>query len=183
MPTTRAAPAAAGAAARCLTEVLPADALGLVLYQLPLAHDIAAVAPTCHALEDAAKLACKLRPFSGEVVTLSGHTRAVWCVTAAPDGRVITGSWDETVKVWRDGACERTIQAHTRRINAVAVLPGGARFVSFADDDTVKLWTLDGALERTFTMDSYACGLAALPDGVHFAVGLYNGDILSLIHI
>ena len=52
---------------------LPADALGLVLYQLTLAHDIAAVAPTCHALDDAAKLALKARPFSGEVVTLAGH--------------------------------------------------------------------------------------------------------------
>ena len=49
MPTTRAARRAA--AARLIE--LPADALGLVLYQLPLAHDIAAVAPTCRALDDA----------------------------------------------------------------------------------------------------------------------------------
>ena len=68
MPTTRAA-AARAAAARRLIE-LPADALGLVLYQLTLAHDIAAVAPTCHALSDAAKLALKLRPFSAEVVRI-----------------------------------------------------------------------------------------------------------------
>ena len=86
MPTTR----AARRAARCLTEVLPADALGLVLYQLPLAHDIAAVAPTCHVLCDAAKLARKLRPFSGEVVTLAGHANWVWCVAVAPDGRIVT---------------------------------------------------------------------------------------------
>ena len=33
---------------------LPADVLGLVLYQLPLAHDIAATALTCHTLHDAA---------------------------------------------------------------------------------------------------------------------------------
>ena len=74
MPTTRAArrAAAARAAERQLI-LLPADVLGLVLYQLPLAHDIAAVAPTCHALCDAAKLAMKARPFSGEVVTLAGH--------------------------------------------------------------------------------------------------------------
>ena len=87
MPTTR----AARRAARCLTEVLPADALGLVLYQLPLAHDIAAVEPTCHALDNAAKIALKLRPFSAEVVTLAGHTDAVWCVAATPDGDIITG--------------------------------------------------------------------------------------------
>ena len=36
----------------------------------------------------------------------------------------------QTVKVWRDGACERTIQAHMPKVRAVAVLPGGARFVS-----------------------------------------------------
>ena len=87
MPTTRAARRAA--AARQLIE-LPTDALGLVLYQLTLAHDIAAVAPTCHALCDAVKLAMKLRPFSGEVVTLAGQTECVNCVAAAPNGRVIT---------------------------------------------------------------------------------------------
>ena len=35
-------------------------------------------------------------------------------------------------------------------INAVAMLPGGARFLSGSDDYTAKLWTLDGALESTF---------------------------------
>ena len=107
MPTTRAARVAARRAARCLTEVLPADALGLVLYQLPLAHDIAAVAPTCHALCDAAKLAMKLRPFTSEVVTLARRT-GVLCVAAAPDGRVITGLTGGIVKVRRDGLHRRS---------------------------------------------------------------------------
>jgi len=183
MPTTRAARAAARAAARCLTEVLPADALSLVLYQLTLAHDIAAVAPTCHVLCDAAKLAMKLRPFSGEVVTL-GHTKTatqytflqseVYCVAAAPDGRVITGSADNAVKVWRDGACEHTIQAYAE-VNAVAVLSGGARFIS-CGDITAKLWTLDGALERTIAVGNNMLCAAALPDGVHFVVGLWDDD-------
>ena len=82
MPTTR----AARRAARCLTEVLPADALSLVLYQLPLAHDIAAVAPTCHVFDDAAKMA-KLRRLA--VATLP-HT-VWWGPAAVPDGRIITG--------------------------------------------------------------------------------------------
>jgi WD40 repeat protein len=134
MPTTR----AVRAAARCLAEVLPADALSLVLYQLTLAHDIAAVAPTCRLLCDAAKLALKLRPFSGEVVTLAGHVCEVNGLAAVPDGRIITGSGDYTVKVWRDGTCERTIQAHTGWVTAVAVLPGGARFVSGSLDCTTS---------------------------------------------
>ena len=52
------------------------------------------------------------------------------------------------------------------------MLPGGARFVSVSDDGTAKLWTLNGALERTFEVGSEVLCVAALPDGVHFVVGL-----------
>ena len=65
------APAARRAAAERLLIELPADVLGLVLYQLPLAHDIALSGLTCRALCEAAKLALKARPFSGEVVRLA----------------------------------------------------------------------------------------------------------------
>jgi WD40 repeat protein len=186
MPTTRARRAAARAVERRLLE-LPSDVLGLVLYQLPLAHDIARAGLTCRALCDAAKIALKLRPFSSKVVALRGHTSFVRSVAAAPDGRIITSSADCTVKVWRDGACERTIQAHTMDVNCVAVLPGGARFVSGADDGTAKLWTLDGALDRTFAMHtgSIVWSVAALPDGVHFVVGVGQepSSHVSLYHV
>ena len=173
MATTRAARAAARPAARQLIE-LPADALGLVLYQLTLAHDIAAVAPTCHVLCDAAKLAQKARPFSGEVVTLVGQgEHGVRCVAAVPDGRIIIGT-RSSVEIYRDGVCERTIQAHAVDVNALAVLSGGARFVSVSHEGIAKLWTLDGALERNFEMglDNNVLCVAAVPDGAHFVVGL-----------
>ena len=83
--------------------------------------------------------------------------------------------------MWRDGACERTIQAHTGIVYAVAVLPGGARFVSVSEDGTAKLWTLDGALERTFAVGDFVCCVAALPDGAHFVVGLYR--VFRLYHV
>ena len=176
MPTTR----AARRAARCLTDVLPADALGLVLYQLTLAHDIAAVAPTCRVVCDAAKLAMKLRPFSGEVVTLAGHTGTVRCV-AALAGHIITGSNDATLKIWRDGACAYTIQTQTGPIQSMAVLPGGARFVT-GSEGGANLWALDGTLERTFEVNGYVFSIAAMPDGVHFVVGITNGEV-RLYHV
>ena len=61
----------------------------------------------------------------------------------------------------------------------MAFLPGGTRFVSASDDCTAKLWTLDGALERTFVMgdeDNFALCVAALSDGVHFVVSVGGGD-------
>ena len=84
--------------------------------------------------------------------------------------------------MWRGGVCERAIEAHTGMVFAVAVLPGGARFFSGSHDGTVKLWTLDGALERTVDVDSPVYCVAALPDGVHFVVGLYNDEV-RLYHV
>ena len=170
MPTTRAARAAARAAAALELLGLPADVLGLVLYQLTLAHDIAEVAPTCRALCEAAKLALKLRPFSGKVETLGYHDRVLQAVAAAPDGRIITGSFDKTVKIWRDGKCVRTINAHTSLIWSVDALSDG-RFLTGSVDQTARLWQPDGTLERTFAIGKIVLCIAALPDGVHFALG------------
>ena len=109
---------------------LPADVVQHILGRLTLAHHIARIAPTCKVVSVAARNAMKVRKFSGEVVTLVGHN--VMSVAAAPDGRIVTGSSYKTLKVWRNGACERTIQAHIHEVTALAVLPGGARFVSAA---------------------------------------------------
>ena len=75
--------------AKLVTE-LPTDALSSVLNRLTIAHEIAAVAPTCRAFNLAVRHAIAARRFTGEVVTLQGHTQAVYAVAAAPDGRVIT---------------------------------------------------------------------------------------------
>ena len=67
--------------------------------------------------------------------------------------------------------------------DGAAVLPGGARFVSGSDDDTAKLWTLDGVLERTFEVGGTVRSVAALPDGVHFVVGLGHKGEVRLYHV
>ena len=82
---------------------LPTDAVSLVLVRLGRALDIARTAPTCRALRDAARVAEQAhRRVCFE------HDEGVYCVATAPDGRIITGSEDMTVRVWRNGACEST---------------------------------------------------------------------------
>ena len=71
---------------------------------------------------------------------------------AAPGKRVITGFGRPTVKVWRGGACERTIQAH--RLGPRWRWPGGR--ACQRRRRTAMLWTPDGALERTFEVGA-AC--------------------------
>ena len=195
--------------AELLTD-LPAELVEHIVIRLTLAHHIARAAPTCKVVNIAVRNVFKVRPCSGEVVTLrcptiavaddawiEAHVDRVSCA-AVPDGRIITGS-SRFVKIWRDGVCERTLEASSHDedfVMAVAVLPGGARFVSVADDGFAKLWTLDGVLERTIDMRRGASCVAALPDGVHFVVGtsgcetagavrLYNVDgtlVFTLVH-
>jgi WD40 repeat protein len=161
-------------------ELLPSDILILVLAQLRLVRDIKE-ARVCRALRDAAPAAERIhRRVCFE------HANRVERVAAVPDGRILTATNNNTVKVWReDGASARIIPAHTSAVNAVAVLPCGARFVSVSTDRTAQLWTLD-ALERTFNVGSSVMCVAALPDGVHFVVGLGvgpdNGEV-RLYHV
>jgi len=160
---------------------LPSDALSLVLAQLCLVRDIKRAKRTCRAFRDAAAEAERKH----RLVCFEGHKNEVLSVATSPDCRIITASRDMTINVWRDGACERTSQSHEHIVRAVAVLRGGARFVSGSPDGTVKLWSLDGVLERTFAVRSEALCVAALPDGVHFVVGLGvgNGGELRLYHV
>ena len=53
---------------------LPADVVEHIVVRLTLAHHIARIAPTCKVVSVAARNAIRVRQFSGEVMTLAGHT-------------------------------------------------------------------------------------------------------------
>ena len=83
-------------------------------------------------------------------VVISGHTHVVHALAALPDGRLLSGSEDRTLKVWdermlsvRGGAaadtCAATLVGHTGFVFALAVLPD-RRVVSGSYDGTVRVW-------------------------------------------
>ena len=178
---------------------LPADLLAHVLVRVPLAHDIGRAAKACRVLRSAARLAFVERYYSRAVVTLTGHNDDVaWCphhdvscVMATPDGRIFTGSLDMTIVMWSGSQWEHSTLVYDSRISTspfmgpehvhestwahrgpldgLALTPDGF-FLSGSADKTVKLWTLNGALERTFDVGSRAFRIAVMPDGVHFVV-------------
>ena len=80
------------------------------------------------------------------VATLTGHGSNVGCVAVLADGRFVTGSWDKTVKVWKESSpgsgvwsVEATLTGHSSYVYCVAVLADG-RFVTGSVDTTVKVW-------------------------------------------
>jgi hypothetical protein len=177
------------------TESLSDDALRLVIAELPN-RELGRLAMTCRKFRDLAQE--PIRERRRMCYEAEGECRCVVAVPDAADGRIVTASTRNELTVWmsrkgdtRDGACERTIQAHTDSISAVAVLPGAPlRVVSLGhshDVCEVKLWALDGAVEAE---RGYKCrcpvgvptSIAVLPDGTQVLVGRSSGhiDLVSL---
>ncbi|CAH8511329.1 unnamed protein product [Dicrocoelium dendriticum] len=55
--------------------------------------------------------------------TLIGHTDTVCALTVDPNGILVSGSWDKSVKVWRDRNCVGTIQGHQAAVWTVLLMP------------------------------------------------------------
>ena len=82
---------------------------------------------------------------------LQGHTKDIRAVAYTPDGRLISGGSDRTVRVWAPlaGTCLQTLKARTV-VYAVAVSPDG-KLLAFAGrqpasgpgPNTIKFWDLE----------------------------------------
>lgn len=78
---------------------------------------------------------------------VSGHTSWVRALLALPDGCLLSGSEDHTLKVWPalvDDAsaappCPTTLLGHTDSVHALVRLPNGS-IVSGSGDGTVRVW-------------------------------------------
>ena len=103
---------------------LPDDLLDRILKATGDVRAVARAGCACFQLRDIAfgrGIVAKMRG-----VPLEGHTDVVHCVTVTPDGRIISGSWDRTLKAWAPtgGECLRTIGGHAAIVLGVAhVMP------------------------------------------------------------
>ena len=75
------------------------------------------------------------------MATWTGHTDYVVCILQLADGRVATGSWDKSVKLWdaASGACVATWTGHTDNVRCIVQLADG-RVATGSEDKSVKLW-------------------------------------------
>eukprot|EP00814_Leptocylindrus_danicus_P019781 CAMPEP_0116027796 /NCGR_PEP_ID=MMETSP0321-20121206/14922_1 /TAXON_ID=163516 /ORGANISM="Leptocylindrus danicus var. danicus, Strain B650" /LENGTH=592 /DNA_ID=CAMNT_0003501379 /DNA_START=29 /DNA_END=1807 /DNA_ORIENTATION=- len=78
------------------------------------------------------------------VLTLSGHGDAIRSVVSLADGlRVVTGSYDHSVRVWdiQQKSCLMILD-HGAPVESLLVLPGAAGFVASAGGTAIKIWDL-----------------------------------------
>ncbi|OQX98545.1 MAG: hypothetical protein B6I24_04985 [Bacteroidetes bacterium 4572_128] len=110
------------------------------------------------------------------VRTLKGHTYRVNSVSFSPNGKyIISGSWDETLKLWQTESGEeiRTFKGYEYRVNAVDYSPDGEFVISGTSDNTFKLWRIQtGEIIRIFKgHKSNILALAFSPDGNYIVSG------------
>jgi WD40 repeat protein len=111
---------------------------------------------------------------------LQGHSHYIACVAVLPDDRIVSGSYDNTIKVWNSttGACELTLFGHSSYVYCLAVLPDG-RLVSGSWDTTLKIWNMTtGECEQTLSgHNSFVCWVVYLPDSKRIVSGDHKKSV------
>jgi WD40 repeat protein len=107
-------------------------------------------------------------PGGALVRILTGHSLGVTAIAVLPDGRVVSSSFDNTLRVWdlATGETTCTLKGHSNRVRAVALSPDG-RLVSASDDRTLRIWDLATG-ETTRILEGHSNWVRAvtvLPDG------------------
>lgn len=114
--------------------------------------------------------------------TLTAHSDWVSSLAITADGqRLVSGSFDKTVKIWRlqTGELLHTLSGHAKGVFSVATSPGGEILASGSWDETVKLWRIaDGTLLDTLTGHIGSVRSVAIsPDGQILASGSFDQTI------
>jgi len=103
---------------------------------------------------------------------LKGHTGIITQLAVLPHGRLASGAYDHTIKVWviSTGRCIYTLQGHISDITALCMLPNGD-LASASRDKTMRVWNLSTGqcirmrLRMRYTKEGYETALAMLPNG------------------
>jgi WD40 repeat protein len=100
----------------------------------------------------------------------------------SPDGKFILTIADNTIKIWSDeGKMLDMLTGHSDYVQSVSFSPNSTTIASSSRDKTVKVWNIDGTLQKTFDWDVHSVSFS--PDGklltvsdTHKTIKRWDGD-------
>ncbi len=118
---------------------------------------------------------------------LTGHSRDVTAIAFTSDGHFVSGSRDNTLRVWRQPQNEllRTLSNHTDVIHAIALRPERAEvplvLASSSADHTVRFWwPLRGRMLSFIKLPSPALDIAWTDDGATLLAACEDGHLREI---
>ncbi|NJN72186.1 MAG: WD40 repeat domain-containing protein [Limnothrix sp. RL_2_0] len=112
--------------------------------------------------------------------TFRDHQAAVYALAVTPEGRLLSGSHDQTIRQWnlKNGDLEQTAVDADDQIQAIACAPDGNIFLTGGTEGLVKFWRSDnhqpiGSLGND--QPEAIAAIAIRPDGEFFVSGGESG--------
>jgi WD40 repeat protein len=119
------------------------------------------------------------RPLAGTQDTaLKGHRGEICALSMLPDGRLASGSRDNTIKLWNihRGLCEATLEGHSELVMGFFHLPDG-RLGSYGNDGTIRAWNVEDGTHEVIRIGMGKIGSAiVLPHGRCAAACFFGCD-------
>ncbi len=115
-----------------------------------------------------------------KIQTIKVSSMYVTDIAFTDDGRLLTASRDDSIRVWtaRDFRLERSWSAAMIWINRIALSPDSRYVAAAGADGSVKMWALDGSNARTIVKHGRAASAVAFsPDGSFLFSGARDGLI------
>ena len=102
-----------------------------------------------------------------ESIILEGHADTVSCLAVLFDGRSVSRSYDNTVRIWDFSTGDKIILegVHTKEVACLPILSDD-QFTSGSDDKTIRIWDL--VMEDNIILENHTGwvrSLSVLSDG------------------
>jgi len=108
----------------------------------------------------------------GVIRSFATHMELVNCVATINPECFVTGSDDDTIKLWNvvTGKCITTYRGHVGNVNAVLPVDEGRRFLSASSDKHIRMWEIGtGICEHVFRGNAMSVnGLHMIPGRMEF---------------
>lgn len=99
---------------------------------------------------------------------LIGHEDNICCLFVTLQRKILSASWDKTIRVWEDWKCQYVLKGHQQAVWTVSSLPNGL-ILSGSADKTIKMWSMDRCVATLTGHRDVVRQICILPSGDGFA--------------